>query len=85
MSTRRVSIDLDIICVHGRNNITWKANFPMRSVYLIGDSCLTCVETLLVRINISPTLLKEPPDRNELTCVEALGDEGSCGCKPTIS
>jgi hypothetical protein len=85
MSTRQVSIDLDIICVHGRNNITWKANFPMRSVYLIGHGCLTRVETLLVRINISPTLLKEPPDRNELTCVEALGDEGSCGCKPTVS
>lgn len=82
LSMRQV---LNILCVHGCNNVTWKTNFSMRFIFLGGHCCLKSVETLLVCINISPSLLKEPPDCNELACIKALWDEDFCGHKSSIA
>jgi len=76
---------LDIILGHGCNNISRKANSSMRFKFPIGHCHLMSVETFPISINISPSLLKELPDYNELACVEALWDKGSCGLKSSIS
>ena len=68
---------LDIVYIHRCNNITREANLSMRFIFLCGHCCLTSVEALIVCINISPSLAKKLPDRNQPTCIEALCDERS--------
>ncbi len=58
---------LGIIYNYRSNDITWQANLPMRLVSFISNCCLTCIESLSVHINISPSLLKELPDCNNPT------------------
>ena len=61
-----------VTCIYFIYNITWKTDFSMELVLLIGQCSFLCIKSLPVSIKISPRLLEELPDHNELACIKAL-------------
>ncbi len=76
---------LSIIYSYRSNDITWQVNLLMRLVSFISNCCLMCIKSLSVCINISPSLLEELPDCNEVTWIKALWYENFCYLKLPIS
>ena len=60
-----------VTCIYFIYNITWKTDFSMGLVLLIGQCSFLCIKSLPVSIKISPRLLEELPDHNELACIKA--------------
>ncbi len=67
------------------SNITWQAYLPMRFIYPISNCCIASIQSLSICIHVSPSLLEELPDCNELTWIETLWYKGFGSCKLPIS
>ena len=76
---------IDVAVSRRIDNVTWKANFPVWSVFLVGQRSLTCIKPLSVRVNVSPAFLEELSDHNELAWIKTLWDKDFCSCKLPIS